>query len=136
VRKITFAEAADLQAEVAYFDLARDPGELDPIRNINDPRVVQAWNLLETELERVRQRWLTEARTPDTERATNIRESFEEELITLGYIDAEPNSAGPPRPWGGLHPMPEVQHPLSSSREINKLVFGALGLAIPLAFGL
>ena len=136
VRKMTFADSEDLQAEVAYFDLAEDPGELDPIRDINDPRVVQAWSLLETELEQVRQRWQSEARTPDAERATDIRENFEEELILLGYLDAEPNATGPPRPWGGLHPMPEVQHPLSPHRKINRLSVGALLIAIALVFGI
>jgi arylsulfatase A-like enzyme len=136
VRKITFADSKDLQAEIAYFDLAQDPGELNPIRDINDPLVVQAWSLLETELEQVRERWQAEARTPDAERATNIRENFEEELIMLGYLDAEPNATGPPRPWGGLHPMPEVQHPLSSHMKISGLAVSALLIAIALAFGI
>jgi hypothetical protein len=139
VRKVTFADTSDLQAEVAYFDLTRDPGELDPIDDINHPLVVQAWKLLETELEEIRHRWKAEARTPDSERTTNVRENFEEELIALGYLEADdpgPEAAGPPRPWGGLHPMPKVRHPLSSDETSNGLAFLATSIAIALGLGI
>jgi arylsulfatase A-like enzyme len=119
IREVTFADTGGLEAEVEYFDLAEDSAEKNPIKDINDPRVVDAWRLLERELAHVRKRWQSEARTPDSERTTNIRESFEEELIALGYLvegDGAQSHAGPPRPWGGLDPMPEVQHPLSSKR--------------------
>jgi arylsulfatase A-like enzyme len=130
VRKVTFAGPQGLQAEVAYFDLTEDPDELDPIEDINHPVVVQAWNLLETELEQVRKRWQTEARTPDSERATNIREDFAEELMALGYLADDEIVPEVPRPWGGLHPMPRVKHPLSSDKKIRNIAVLAASIAI------
>ena len=140
IRQVRFPGSADLQVAVGYFDLINDPGETQGISDTNDPRVKKAWNLLESTLDATRERWRTEPRTPDAKRRTRIRENFEEELMALGYIEVGSAGAvadGPPRPWGGLEPMPAIPIPGAGWRRRDVIGFVAAGivllLAVPLA---
>ena len=108
LRRFDFGPGSEPTISVQYYDLVNDPGEQSP-HGLEDPRLVEAWRELEDELDVVRARVAADPRTPDAERRTDVRESFVEELLALGYLEGEAGDpAEAPRPWGGLAPMPRM----------------------------
>ncbi len=119
-----------------YFDLIENPRELHPVTDPDDPRVREARSMLEAELDEIRKRWRAEARSPDSERRTSVSESFEEQLLALGYLEAEskPHFDEPPRPWGGLAPMERIDPARSNTRGRAAIAFAFLATALLLAW--
>jgi len=97
---------------VGFRDILKDPlGQgwiVDtPERMAQSPQVVQAWDLLEAELARMRAIHAASEHQPDHERATNMARLLGNELRQLGYTGTDENEPSPGHisPWGlGVRP--------------------------------
>jgi arylsulfatase A-like enzyme len=97
---------------VAYRDILRDPlGQgwiIDtPEAMAQNPQVVQAWDLLEGELTRMRAIHEASEHQPDHKRTTNMARLLGNELRQLGYTATDENEPSPGHisPWGlGVRP--------------------------------
>jgi arylsulfatase A-like enzyme len=108
-RSVILKPGEPLRAQGELYDLVRDPGEQRALADQAHPALRQAWVALEAELDRAREAWRTQPRTPRAERSTDLSEDSIAELRALGYID-EGHPGGevePRRPWG-LAPMEPV----------------------------
>jgi arylsulfatase A-like enzyme len=135
-RELIFLRGGPADLNYYYFDLIDDPLERRAITDPNDPRVRKARSLLASELDDVRARWSSEARSPDAERRTNVRDTFAEQLMALGYVEAgaESDPDRPPRPWGSLAPMKRIEPAETSARSWALAGLGLLAAALLLAW--
>lgn len=129
-RSVILKPGEPMRVQAELYDLAHDPDEQNALADQQHPAIRQAWGALEAELDRARDAWRTDPRTPRGERSTDLSEDSIAELQALGYIDETRNvtEVGPRRPWG-LAPMEPVEIEASpSSMRLWAVV--ALGVAL------
>jgi arylsulfatase A-like enzyme len=97
-------EGRPLVRGVFLYDLESDPGEQRPLTDPADPRVGDAWERMEAELDRLRGHWRSVARTPPEERRTRLAEIVAPDLAALGYAGV-PQSERPQWAAGPLGPL-------------------------------
>ncbi len=115
-----------------YYDLARDPAEKNPIKDPSNAQLIAGHRRFEDAMDEVRQRWIDEERTPDNERRTRPPETFEAELLVLGYLEAPSGDViheEEMRPWGTLAPIPR-QRLGGVSDGSSALIVAALGAGL------
>jgi hypothetical protein len=76
----------------ALYDLASDPLEQRPIRNVDDPRFVEAWNAAEALKADLREAHAARPFAPAAERVSTAADMLADVLGQLGY--REDGSAG------------------------------------------
>jgi arylsulfatase A-like enzyme len=99
--------------QLAFTDLASDPGEMRPRVNPANARLRATWDALEAESSRMRQFQLGLERSPAEERRTNVKTLFAAELGALGYAEGGEVDANeyPLIPWS-LSPLPPIPYPV------------------------
>jgi arylsulfatase A-like enzyme len=110
VRELSLRNGEVRLADLRYYDLEQDPGELRPLRDLQDPRVRAAWAALEAEYADLRARRGALPTSPDAERRSDAADMMHGMLAQLGYRDGEPDEAIDPAlelPWG-LAPLPAL----------------------------
>ena len=99
---------------VALYDLENDPEERRPLTDPEHPDVIEAWRLLEAEMERVRERRNLLRPSPSEERTTDVAWVIRDQLRALGYVEGQADEVrrNPvlDLPWG-VAPLPELGPP-------------------------
>ncbi len=89
-----------------YFDLVADPGELNPVRTLNDKRVRRAWAKLEQAMNEIRVQYLSTPRTPADRLVTEVHAIAGDDLAHLGYASAGEEATKDPSNRLGFAPLP------------------------------
>jgi len=118
IRRFELAgNGAPVLSSAAYFDLARDPRELDPVVDLDDPALRKAWRALERELDVARALSNALPHSPPADRGTRAREAFAGDLGALGYAgddeqDSPSRTIDPAAlPLPPLEPLPRLRLP-------------------------
>lgn len=109
IRRSIVREGSLELADVRYFDLEQDPGELNPVTDPADPRLREAYGALEAEYARLGALYDRLPHAPDSERRSLGQKWFAKQLEKLGYADDSDEALN--LPWG-LRPAPPLPLPL------------------------
>lgn len=94
--------------DASWYDLEADPYEQAPLVDLADPRIVEAWALLEAENARLRDLHAALEWSPDAERGTRAREMFLGQMEALGYAEGGAlDAVDLGLPWGHA-PLPAL----------------------------